>query len=56
MKLKDLEKDIALMEQTVKKMESLNRNVQDMDQQVDKVQKDMVQELQSLERQSEPGR
>ena len=49
MKLKDLEKDIELMEQTVKKMESLNKNVQEMDQQVDKVQKDMVQELHTLE-------
>ncbi len=52
MKLKDLEKDIKLMEQTVEKMQSLNKNVQKMDNQVDKVHKDLVDELHTLERQA----
>ena len=49
MKLRDLEEDIKIMEETVAKMESLNKEVVDMEVQVDHVRHDLVEELHQME-------
>lgn len=41
MKLKNLEKDIELMEQTLAKMKNLTKDVEAMDDQVDMVRNDL---------------
>ena len=56
MKLKDLEKDIAIMEDTLQKMATINKEVEDMENQVDGVRKDLVEELHTMDENAKNAR
>ena len=50
MKLKDLERDISLVEKSINQMECINQDVVRMENQVEHVRDDMLKELHNLER------
>lgn len=50
MKLKDLERDISLVEESISQMKSINRDVARMESQVVHVRDDMLHELNVMER------
>ena len=50
MKLKDLERDIQRMEESVHRMASINQEMMQLDHQVDNVRCDLINELHVMER------
>jgi len=50
LKLKDLERDISLVEKSINQMECINQDVVRMENQVEHVRDDMLKELHNLER------
>lgn len=48
MKLKDLEQDIQLLEQSVQRAAALTKEVEQMDNQVELVRQDLLEELNSM--------